>query len=545
MAFPTNNCDPRLIVVDEMNGSTLTRASIRAFTKQDFEAQGFKEVGMDKVIGATKMARMAGVKERSFMDLLLSKHVALKQASAAPQGSVVAPYRLIPQERVINANWFGVEAGTATPGAGSGGLAASTWRVTVNIGYSTFKSQLKSLEKYFLPGDQVVIERIDGSGVKRVPQYKVIAAANANSGATEKATVDLEPNYSAAGWAGLSNAEKAVYQVTTGTLIRLSNSVSDYESHAQQIAPNLSVTLLEFWQQTIRSSFQYNSEVELALKSPLTSEFFKKFRTLPLIKQQKQIMDDAELKLFNTFFYGDRINENQTVEGYRNLPTVVDPANAAMTLEFKSNTLGVRPQLGACGRIQDLNGGALDLDAIFALGYTLKRYRGSNVIDLITDRYTGSRIRDIMFKYYKAKYGIDSFAANVQVGKKIDFNGMAVFTYNLYDVPDEGYQLAVFTDEFFDDKLGSFDTAHKNAGRVLWGIDWSDVAINVLRTNSAMRQTNVNDRLYEAVISPVVTHTKLMSKTIEVQVGDTNRHALIENFSDACPSLTVAGCDLA
>ena len=32
-------------------------------------------------------------------------------------------------------------------------------------------------------------------------------------------------------------------------------------------------------------------------------------------------------------------------------------------------------------------------------------------------------------------------------------------------------------------------------------------------------------RLYEAVISPVMTHTKLFSKTIEVQVGDTNRHA--------------------
>ncbi len=545
MAFPTNNCDPRLIVVDEMNGSTLTRASIRAFTKQDFEDQGFKEVGMDRIIGATKMARMAGVKERTLMDLLLSRHVALKQAKAAPNGSVIAPFRLVPQEKVINANWFGVEAGAATAGAGSGGIPSSAWTVTVNIGYSTFKSQLKSLEKYFLPGDRVVIERIDAGGVKRVLKYNIISAANANAGAVEKATVALEPNYSAAGWAALSAAEKLVYQVTDGTLIRLSNSVSDYESHAQQIAANLSVTLLEYWEQTIRSSFQYNDEIVKALGSPLTSEFFKKFRTLPLIKQQKQIMDDAEVKLFNTFFYGDRINENQTVEGYRNLPQVVDPANAAFTIEFKADTLGVRAQLGACGRINDLNGAALDLDSIFALGYTLKRYRASNVIDLMTDRYTASRIRDIMFKYYKAKYGVDSFAANVQVGQKITFNGMTVLTYNIYDIPDEGYQLAIFTEEFFDDKLGSFDTAHKNAGRVLWAIDWSDVAINVLRTNSAMRQTNVNDRLYEAVISPVVTHTKLNSKTIEVQVGDTNRHAMIENFSDACPSLTVAGCDLA
>lgn len=544
MAFPTNNCDPRLITVDEMNGSTLTRAAIRAFTKQDFEDQGFKEVGMDRIIGATKMARMSGVKERSLMDLLLSKHVALKQGKGSPNGSIIAPYRLVPQERVINANWFGVEAGAATPGAGSGGIPSSSWRVTVNVGYSSFVSALKSLEKYFLPGGYVIIERVDGTGAKRVLQYKIVASANATSGATEKATVDLEPNYSAAGWAALSAADKAIYQVTTGTLIRLANSVSDHESYAQQIAANLSVTLLEFWEQTIRSSFQYNDEVVKALGSPLTSEFFKKFRTLPLIKQQKQIMDDAETMLMNTFFYGDRINENQTVEGYRNLPQVLDPANSAMALEFKSNTIGVRPQLGACGRVQDLNGAALDLDAIFALGYTLKRYRGVSVVDTMTDRYTAARIRDIMTKYYKSKFSTD-LTVHMQCGQKVSFNGMTVLNYNIYDIPDEGYQLAVFTDEYFDDKLGSFDTAHKSAGRVLWGIDWSDVAINVLRTNSAMRQTNVNDRLYEAVISPVVTHTKLNSKTIEVQVGDTNRHALIENFSDACPSLTVAGCDLA
>jgi len=36
----------------------------------------------------------------------------------------------------------------------------------------------------------------------------------------------------------------------------------------------------------------------------------------------------------------------------------------------------------------------------------------------------------------------------------------------------------------------------------------------------------------------------LNSKTYEVRVGNTNRHAMVENFSDASPSVTVAGADV-
>jgi hypothetical protein len=552
MAFPTNNCDPRLIVVEESNGSSLTRATIRAFTKQDFEDQGFKEVGMDKIIASTKEARMAGVRENALMDLLLSRHVALKETKASTQGSVIAPFRLMPRETVVNANWFGVQAGAATPGAGSNGIPVSAWRVTVNIGYSTFKSQLKSLERYFLPGNNVQIQRVDASNgnVLRNLQYKVIAAANANSGATELAVVDLEPNYSAAGWAALSSDEKAVYQPTTGTLFLLANSVSDYESYAYQMPAVLDRTLIEYWHQTFRTAHQYNEEYVKALESPLTSDYFKKFRSLPLAKQRKQQAMIDEARLLNTFFYGERINEKQTVEGYTNLPQVVDPANPSFAIELKANTLGIRTQLGECGRNSDKQGAALDLDALFELCYLLKRTRETTsgtveVIDVMTDRLTASKIRDLMTKFYKQKYGIDSLSANLQAGQKIKFNGMTVLEYNLYDIPDQMVQLAVFTHPFFDDRILAFDTAHKSAGRAIWGIDWSDVFINVLRTNSAKRTTNVADRLYEAVITPVVTHTQLNSKTIEVQVGDPDRHIMIENFSDACPSLTVQGCDLA
>src|SRR5688572_13672642 len=107
MAFP-NNCNPRLIQVDDSCGCTLTRADIRAMTPQDFEDQGFKEVYMDRVIAQTKEARMTGVLQRSLTDLFLSKTIPIKSVNLgqAANRSIIAPFIMIPQRHNINANYF-------------------------------------------------------------------------------------------------------------------------------------------------------------------------------------------------------------------------------------------------------------------------------------------------------------------------------------------------------------------------------------------------------------------------------------------------------
>lgn len=172
-----------------------------------------------------------------------------------------------------------------------------------------------------------------------------------------------------------------------------------------------------------------------------------------------------------------------------------------------------------------------------------------DTIDAMTDRFTSAKIRDLMTKYYKAKYSSD-LTLFMQPKQQVTFNGQVVFEYNKYDLPDQGVSLAVFTDTFFDDKLGATlsvtdgTTANRNIGRQLWLIDWSDIQINVLKTASVKRQTNTADDLYNCVIQPNVSHYQLNSKTYEVRVGNTNRHALVENFSDASPSVSVAGADV-
>ena len=534
--FPTNNCDPRLIVVDESTGCTLTRANIRAFTKQDFEDQQFKEVGMDRIIAQTKEARLAGVRERTLTDLLLSRHVSLNEGSGGGTKSIIAPFTLVPRRDVVNANYFGVTAGEAAD-ATNLAVHSGRWVVTVGTGVSTFKSALKSLENYFLPGMSVLIENHDSSDVAQTIQMKIVSAASASA---TTADVILEPNKTDAIWdaaGGMTQAEQDVYRPTSGTLTLLSNSVSDYESWCNQGPAVNDLTLLEYWQQTTRHTHQFNDEYLKALTAPLTSNFFKKFRQLPLAQQRKQQEMQMEQAFYNTVFYGQEINENQTVEGYTSLPQVVDPANTSCALEFKANTLGIRTQLARCGKVSDKAGADLNLDTLFESIYLLKRFRETtsgniDVIDGMTDRFTASLIRDMMMKWYQDKYSSSS-TLFYQPGQKITHNGATVLEYNIYDLPDQGIQFAVFTDPYFDDRLGAFATDIKSRARALWMLDWTDIHINVIKTSSVKRQTNTADDLYNCVIKPNVTQYMLNSKTVEVRVGDPNRHSIIENFGDS------------
>src|SRR6185437_12499629 len=181
--IPQNNCDPRLITVDEMNGCTLTRASIRAFTREDFEDQALKEVGMDRIIASTKEARMAGVRERSLTDLLLSRHVALKENKGGGSQSIISPFVLVPRQNVVNANYFQVVSGNADPKAGNGNRPASSWQIVVNTGNSPWvkspSNSLKNIEKYFLPGLNLVVEwRDPNTNVARTANFRVIDAVN-------------------------------------------------------------------------------------------------------------------------------------------------------------------------------------------------------------------------------------------------------------------------------------------------------------------------------------------------------------------------------
>ena len=642
-----SNCTPRFINVSESTGCSLTRASIRAFTKQDMEDQQTKEVGMDRIIAQTKEARMVGVPQRTLTDLLLSRHANLGGGNGGNQGSVIAPFTLVPQQNVVNANYFSIVNSSGDPGdiasggastAGPQGGTLGAWTAitgdqnadlggvgsddttfgdacqaasahaahkgrqllyltmadesmgTINstATLTGYKSQLKNLGRFFIPGSYILVENLDdasGSNAQNVV-FKVIESASQQDAANGTATgtasayyaaVVVEPNVTAAKWdadavsatAETRNAMKK-YIPRAGVVTLMSNSVSDYEKYCMQGPAVNPTNLIAYWQQTSRWTHKYSDEYLKALQAPLTSNWFKKFRELPLAQQRKQQEMRAERAFYNTVFFGDQINDKQTVETYTSLPTVTDPdANGdSCVIEYKANALGIRTQLAECSKVYGgalaTSGasGALNLDVLFETIYQLKRYReaqsGSvDTIDIMTDRFTAAQVRDVMIKYYKSKYSTDGNMF-VSLGQKVlDMDDSVALEYNKYYLPDQGCYMAIFTDTYFDDRVAAFNNAASTKtatdmtaalararGRTMWLIDWSDVALNLLGTKSAKRQTNVADDQYNCVIQPNVKHYVLNSKKFEVRIGDPNRHAIIENITEGCPTITVSGCDL-
>jgi hypothetical protein len=556
--FPSN-CEGRLVNVSASTGCTLTRASILGMTPATFEAQGFVEVGYDKVYANLREARLAGYRENSWMTLLTSRITNIKgslmRGKIGANESVILPYIQRRQKRNININYWKISAGTPTPTAGTGDVPASAWDLTVLNNPSTFASTLQNLDQYFIPGTYLFVEYVSSGGVSYSLAYKIIAARTV-SGTTK---VTVEPNYSATGWAALSAGSKLPYQIggvsggsaEAGTIAYLGvNSVSDYESWGGQDNAENNNSLLNYWPQTSRLVHEYTDEYLAGLNAALTSNYFKTFLQLPLAQQKAIQQAKYDAKMLNSAFFGQRINENQTVEGYRSLPTVRDPANPDCVLEYKSNAVGFKTQLSDCGRVLDHSGNPLNLDNVLASGYLIKRARMADgsiggdeepVIDVITDPTTAGNIRDIMISFYKAKYGADItrfYSAN----EKLSFEDQVMFKYNTYQIPDElgGYVLAVFSSEVLRDRLSA--AAGSSRQRYLFFLDWSDIELGIAGTNSAVRRTNEADSLYNYVIKINVKHVNLQSTTWCPIIEDPNRHYVVENFSAACPVLTVSGC---
>lgn len=544
MAFPTN-CLPRIITVDPSTGCSLTRATIQGMTPQMYENLGTQEIDMHRIITRSREARAAGVVESTLESLLMSRMGSIKGAltkqSLGPNESVILPYIYRRQKRNIQSNYWQVSAGVANGG--------SNVDLTITNSPSPYASALTGIDKYFLPGKYIVVETIDAATKASYSlQYKIISAVAVSP---TVATVTVQPNYSAAGWAALTVGQKAVYTtLTSGLAFLLANSVSDYESWCYQDVAENTNKLLTYWLQTSRETHKYTDEYLKALNAALTSGYFKDFRQLPLA-EQKRIQHSKYIRdWLNGVFYGQRIDDTQTVETYRNLPTVVDPNNDNCTLEYKSNALGFRTQLADCGRVYDHQGNQLSLDLIAQACYDLKRAReasGGSVdrVDWGTDRFTAGAILQVMTQFYKAKYGTE-IHRYYQADQELKFENQVALKYNVYQLPPDlgGMEFAVYTDQYFDDKLSATQAGIKSRSRTMWGIDWSDFTLGIAGTNSAARQTNIYDNLYNCVITPNITHYMLNSTKWSVIVEDPSRHQIVHNFSDAMPKLTVPGVDL-
>lgn len=556
-------CVGRVIKVDSACGCTLTRATITGLSPSDIVDLGNKEIYLTKTILDTAEAKMLGVPERSLMALLNSTVKDVKgklMTDKVDEQSIIMPFIQRRQRSYINANYWTIASGTPTPGAGTGSIPASAWRLKLGLGNSPFQTNLDSIERYFVAGSTLIVKTWDSVANKTALTlvYTVIAATNADSGATDFANVDVYPNVSAVNWALLSPSQKAAYQPVFGMAENGANSISDYESYCQNQPSDLSVRIIVNWLQTTRQSFcreqSYEETLDQILKGKV-NDYLKGFKFQSIAEQQKQMRARYDLAQMNTAFFGQAIDvDNQTTANWRNLPVVYDLVSTDCPLAYKASTLGIFTLLANCNRVIDMQGNRLSLDAIFGYIYLLRRFREATgdrvpVIDSMTDRYTSGYIFESMTKYYEARYGV-TITKYYQANQKITHDNWVLFTYDIYDVKEAGCQWAVFVDDYFNDLVDAYNTrfvgwAAGTRANNLWFIDWSDVSKGVAGSKSKDNQTprdNTDLALWQCVITPNVRKYQLRSETWTMMVDRPERHLIIHNFLSGCPRVTIPEC---
>lgn len=557
-------CVGRTINVSSPCGCTLTAATITGFTPADIVALGNSENNLTRTILAAGEAKMLGVPERNLMTLLNSniREIGKKQLTIhnIDGQSIIQPFIMRGQRSFINANYWTILAGTPAAGAGVGAVPAAAWQVTVGLGNSVIQTTLEAIERFFTVGSTIIVKTWDNVATKTALThvFTIYSAVNADAGDVKKATLVIYPNINNTDWTAMSASEKQSYQPTFGMVQNGTNSTNDRESYCPQQPSDLSKRLIVNWLQTSRESYcreQSYEEVIDAILAGKVNDYLRGFKTLSIQDQQKQQKARYEMERMNSAMYGQAIDVNeQTTANWRNLPIVYDIVDTDCPLAYKASALGIFTLLSDCNRVIDMNGNRLDLDDIFERIYWLRRWREASgdrvpIIDSMTDRFTSASIFEAMTKYYTARYGWET-TRFAKINEKITHDGIIMFTYNIYDVPDSATQWAVFVDDYFNDQVDAANTrwvGWEASTRVneLWFLDWSDIWKGIAGHRQVSRKTpnsNTDLAIWQCVIDPNVKSYDMRSETWTMMVDHPERHLIIHNFAAGCPRVTIPGC---
>ena len=591
----------RIIKVDDSTGCTLTNASIKGLTPAEFEALSNKEIDLARVIASSAEAQVLGVRQRGLVDLLNSSITNIKplinKVNVAEQ-SIILPYIQRRQRSILNSGYFAIEAGKEADGNspidGNSGysLGVTDYEVTVNLGASDWATPVDHIERYFLSGGFVVCNWWDSSSKEPIEvQFQIIGAADGTAGGDiQKAKVTLRPigksiksSYGTkAEWNGTNPVDAAQaalaaqYKPTYGLVQTIANNVNDFEAWCQNQPTDLSVKIIVNWLQTTRESRTIDQAYKETLQKIMNGDvntFLKSMVYTPLSEQNKIASQASQDQWLRSTWFNQPISDKQTPETYMQLPSVSDPEDSSCTLEYKSNALGIKSLLAESNRVKSKGGLAYTLEDLQSDIYYLKRNReqdGSSVsvVDVMTDRFTYNKLFEVFNKYYQGRYGwgIDR---NAQINQQITHNGILLFNYSMYDLPEVGCQFAVFHDPYFDDLInhgsmlfdgkgyagvnggnavkndgsrstqpvfgtgnGALNAEYAKAMRSMWFVDWSDVKIGIAGTNSVTRKWPKPEVMseYKCRMAHKETEYSLRSTKWTTMMDVPARHLIVENF---------------
>jgi len=483
--------------------------------------------------------KMCGQVQNGLYDFLMSNKVDMSKRLNTTKLSSgllqITPFVMARQYDPINNAYFKVSNGTAS---------GPNWQFTVEstegIPFDT---------RWFQAGEYVFVTGLTPGGTSTRTAYTIVSVA-AGSGNT--GTLVLSPANAA------SNLPSSrTENVTTGLLVRGTNNVSDYEEFCNEPPAINNRRDVPFWIQTSRvtmcKSQTYDKWRKLLLDD---NPLYKAYGDVEEIEKNRQIGADWQRRMVNAMFWNKPISANQTLSSYNSLEDIVTPTNSnldateeAECVGKRANAVGIYEQLAECGRIDDLQGAQLNLNTLFNSLYNIMRVReaqgssAAKTIDIFTDSITAEKINQGMLAYYKAK-GQDMLRLNMDVTKpaeKAEF-GFSYRSYALFY--PQGVTINIVTHHFFDDAITAAAAAGvESAERRLWILDFSCIYPGIIDANRVVHNTGDLKRLAEidnsfrCVMKTNTKQTTLSSTTWTVVVECPAGNLILENFSDAVPSV--------
>lgn len=552
----------RVVKWHEANASTLTRATVAPLTPAEFEGMDHKELAVMKAYEDAAEARLVGYKPHSLDTLLFSSIGKLKQVpgtKTVDRFSANLPYVLRTQESQYHYDYFRILSGEATAGAGEGSVHTGSWDITVSTSDDDlYGNRVVDIHKAFVPGNYLFVDSADmtGDGSSRSTAHKIMASVAGDT--TAQAVVTIRPLFTESGWGDLTSGQKAVQQPTFGICHLGTNSINDEEKWCGQLPSDLARHTLVDYLQVSRYTFKYNKEYEDMQKRILggkVNTFLESFRAIPLAEQNRQAYAHHMAQWRNSIFFGQPINELQSPEHYASVAVdtdedalVRDPESNDI-LTYKANALGIRTLLSNASQITDLKGAPLNMDLLFDRVYNVKKNRevgGSGeveIVDLMTDKDTADGIARVLIAFLKAQYGTN-IQQNMEQGKVMDEQGSVHFTYNRYHLAQFGVTIGIFVQNYFTDRVAAMPRGTggthgaqdlRSRGASIWAIEWTDLNIAMAGANSNKVENKGKtwqsaNKDYACIITPNTEWVDLRSRTWTVQLGDTARHFMIENF---------------
>ena len=381
--------------------------------------------------------------------------------------SLVQPFILGLQKSVWNQDYWTVKAGlTAVAYNDVGNLDKPLGAVTGYVLRLT--NVFGSLHAdYFQPRQTLIVINKSGvDGAYQISRFRVVKAATG----ADPVHVDVEAVFEQATTPFPDDEIPPVPSVgsilpstatpTDGLVLQGINNVHDAEAWCYN-RHNVNLNkLVPFWYQTYRNQRAVDSEYQKVFAHLMAQNaYYAKFMDLPLAERNRQDERFARVEFMNSFFFGERISNNQTIDSWKTLDQILSATSAAVDvgigaqlMGYRANMVGVVPQLAACGQVWDLAEQDVPIKTLLETYlYDITRARQSSgrphgEIDIYTNSVSADEFMQAFIAYSNEKVG-GLLQININEGQTPI--GFPYRKFKLY-IP-AGVTVNVMTDPFFDD----------------------------------------------------------------------------------------------